>query len=665
MILPPNVASFRPVFCVVSAFPGREYYIVQRGLLRKFNPLGVFQARLINAVRLNKVRHSLTPGFTATAINLKATHNDAGLHALLTTGQEAAIRQRKRTSRHEAVFYEMDTPDGQHATGSKADAASLVIAGDTGALALALNHMHRYEPQALRLLSSGDAAVDTADDSVWLGQRQGMFADMAVAIFASQPDAATVESLVTAPRNHPLRPWPDATWFADSGAVPPFPATRTGLGGTFADLSDDVMDLTLEKIDEKGIAGLMTFGLYPRFWGTDLYGDEIDCDDPTPGDDSDTAYWCASWTDYHNTVATATTAAMRNGDVTLLDELSFPGALRMLHTQIMQCSPSDDYFYCGQAPAGYGGYREDFNSSHAYFDNLYLYYWLTGDSTVVDTLTRGASSMRDYVCSKRPDAVCGPHDAPVDEWANLTGRVATQWNLTFRFVGLASDDSSYLDDFRANLGRAVTQQYVQAVSQNTDYGFWFDGFSQINDSGSLESDQLWMASLYDMRAMRLLMLDTNNEAGGDPALTPKSVRTAWARTIANYGSHVAGDGTPASNWPNTLLVSWQNGRIGGSLTSVSYNPDASEPYLYDTGKAVVSSILAEVAIAEKDSVMQQLAYETAAYGLLRCRDEISPLSKTMGEYLNALAAAVAALNSTTPSSDMPMPTSILSLLLEE
>ena len=41
--------------------------------------------------------------------------------------------------------------------------------------------------------------------------------------------------------------------------------------------------------------------------------------------------------------------------------------------------PDDKWFYCGQAPTGYNAYRADFNSSHAYFENLFLYYWLTGD----------------------------------------------------------------------------------------------------------------------------------------------------------------------------------------------------------------------------------------------------------------------------------------------
>ena len=90
---------------------------------------------------------------------------------------------------------------------------------------------------------------------------------------------------------------------------------------------------------------------------------------------------------------------MRSGEVDWLDELAFPGALRTLNTQIMQCGPDEKWFYCGQAPTGYDAYRADFNSSHAYFENLFLYYWLTGDSTVVDLVRRGGDDMRRLFCA--------------------------------------------------------------------------------------------------------------------------------------------------------------------------------------------------------------------------------------------------------------------------
>ncbi|MGH7729710.1 MAG: S-layer homology domain-containing protein, partial [Candidatus Eiseniibacteriota bacterium] len=243
-----------------------------------------------------------------------------------------------------------------------------------GAVAVALDHMHRREPQALRLLADGRLAVDVADDHVWVGSRQGLFATMAVSALAGHPSRSDLERLVWAPLNHPLRAWPTADWFAGSGAVEeipvgPLPAYLAG----YDTHVPSVLNATLQHVDDKGLAGLMTFGLYPRLWGNPVYGDELDCggDDPTPAEAWDDTYWCSTWTDYHNTVATAPLWAMRSGEVRVLDEIAFPGALRTLHTQVWRCGPDDGNFYCGQAPAGYGGYRADFNSSHAYFENLF------------------------------------------------------------------------------------------------------------------------------------------------------------------------------------------------------------------------------------------------------------------------------------------------------
>ena len=408
-----------------------------------------------NAVRIERVRDDLTLDLTAPlsvtavgAISASAVQGAAG------AGQTAWVRQQPRANRTAPLVFDLTVPGIEGITGQKADGAMLTVSGGAGAVAVAIDHMHRCEPQALRLLGDGRLAVEVADDHVWVGTRQGLFATMAISALADRPSRSDLDRLVWAPLNHPLRAWPTPDWFATSGAVEEVP-----VGPLPAELASYdthvafVLNTTLRQLDEKGLAGLMTFGLYPRLWGNPVYGDELDCgeNDPTPGDSWDNTYWCATWTDYHNTVATAPVWAMRSGEVWALDEIAVPGALHSLHTQVWQCGPDDENFYCGQAPAGYGGYRADFNSSHAYFENLFLYYWLTGDSTVVRTLTRGAQSMRNYLCARRPASPCRPDDAPSDYWAQLTGRVAMQWNAVFRFLGLAGDDPSYLDDYVSGL----------------------------------------------------------------------------------------------------------------------------------------------------------------------------------------------------------------------
>lgn len=54
-----------------------------------------------------------------------------------------------------------------------------------------------------------------------------------------------------------------------------------------------------------------------------------------------------------------------------------------------------------------------------------------------------------------------------------------QWFAGFRFVGLAGDDASYLEDYNAGLARAVTQHYVEAEQGGTRYGFWLPGGTPV------------------------------------------------------------------------------------------------------------------------------------------------------------------------------------------
>jgi hypothetical protein len=497
----------------------------------------------------------------------------------------------------------------------------------TGAVTMALDHESRYEPQAVL-----PGAIDIAAGPAWLGARQGLFATFAVSVGGD----------ARAPLEHPLRAWPDAAWWAASEAVGEIPAGA--LPAQFADYDVAVkqaLTRTVAKTDELGVHGLMTFGLFPRLWGNPIYSDEIRCDDTvTPQDSSDDLYWCTLWTDYHNAAATAPLWAMRSGETEWLDEIARPAALRILHTQIFQCAPSDGYFYCGQAPAGYGGYRADFNSSHAYFDNLQLHYWLTGDSTVVETLKRGATSMRDYLCSRRPAAACQPNDAPVDEFANLTGRVAAQWNSVFRFVGLASDDASFLDDYRNNLARAVTQQYIGADRDGTRYGFLLGGWHPVTTPGTTTTDQIWMTALYDMNMLDRLRRDTNDAPIGNPPLRPSEVLLSLARSFERFAS---------PTWPNQMDFTWSGARVGGTLVSVRDNGGGSDPYLYDTNRATLAGPIARAAAQSGDPLLRALATTLTIRAIVDSIANGSPLGKEQGEFLSRLHAAVANLSPPPPT----------------
>ncbi len=632
-----------------------------------------------NAVRVERLRDTLRltapRPLTVTAIGARAA---AALEGTAAAGATAHVRQRLRADRHRPPAFEVAVP-GADGGGGKADGALLAVAGARSALAVALDHMHRYEPQALRLLADGSLAVDLADGPAWLGSRQGLFATFAVGAFPEPVPRQQLERQVWAPLNHPLRAWPQAEWFAASEAVEEFPA-----GALPPDLADydslvaGVLERTREGIDRAGLTGLATFGSYPRLWGNALYADELDCGggDPTPAETWDDAYWCGVWTDYHGTTATAVVRALRTGEVEWLDEIAFPGALRMLHTQVFQCAPGDPTFYCGQAPAGYGGFRADFNSSHQYFENLILYAWLAGDETVARTLARGAASMRGFLCPARggdpPGPTCAADDPPADPWAGLSGRVASQFAAVFRFVGLAGDDATFLDDWTANAARALTLAYAAPEREGRRLGLIAPtgngSFDFVEAPGSYWSEQLWMASLYDANVLHRLGVDSGDAPLGAPPVPPSAAVASWARTLeAASRATPWSTGGAAGPWPNQLRFTWSGDRIGGRLDALATEEldgdgdgvpceicdddggACRDLCLYETGKAPLGATLLRAADSTGDPRLAALGEDLTRHALAAALADLQPLNKLTGEYLARLHAAVARLAARRPA----------------
>lgn len=592
-----------------------------------------------NAVRIDRVRDALAldPEMLGSAPDVVAV-GAFGEPALAGRGRTgggeiARVRQLQRARREDRPAFEILAP-GHQSRGEKADGGLLAVSGPGGAVAVALDRMDRYEPQALRLLGDGRLAVDLADDHVWLAHHQGLFANLAVAALPDGPSRGDLDRLVWAPLQHPLRAWPDAAWFAGSGAVEEVPVGRLPRGlEAYDQVISGVLRLTRERIDEDGLAGLMTFGVLPRYWGR-WDGGEIRCKgkhDPTPRETWDDTFWCSTWTDYHNTLATAPLWAMRSGEVEWLDELAVPGALRTLHTQIMQCAPDDPWFYCGQAPAGYAGYREDFNSSHAYFDNLYLYYWLTGDKTVPDTLRRGAENMRRLMCPRRADGSACPAGEPLDK-ASFSGRVGNQWLTAFRFVGLAGPDASFLEDYRSGLARMLTHQYAELQKDGKTYGFLGGDVDRKN----YEAGPLWMNAFYDGELLHRWQIDSGNEPLGDPPLPPDRVLAAVARTLVDLVRPLESK----HGGPQSLIYQFDGPRIGGRLLEVH----GKGRELFFPEKAGMAALLARAGSATRDPELLKASRELVERVFATSRDENVPLGKLQGQYLARLPAAVGALN---------------------
>ena len=610
-----------------------------------------------NGVLVERLRDELSLSLGgAVEVTATGTFGAPAVAGAVAGGQSAAVRQLRRASRTAPLAFEVDVA-GRRATGAKADGALLAASGPAGTVAIALARMHRYEPQGLRLLPSGDLAIDVVDGGAWIAHHQGLFATLAVTAVDGEPSRAELDRLTWAPLNRPLRAWARPEWFAASGAVEEFPvgALPAELAG-YDTLVRSVLDRTVDQIDAVGLNGLMTFGVYPRYWGQ--FANEVDCggsNDPTPADDWDDTFWCGNWTDYHHTGATTPAWVMRTGDVEWLDEIAFPAAQRMLHTQIMQCGPTDRWFYCGMAPSGYGAYRADFNSSHAYWENLFLYYWLTGDFTVVETVQRGGENMRRWMCPLRgsgsvaqptgPAGPACPEDYAVNPNASVTGRVGGQWLSAFRFLGHASADASFLEDVRSGLGRAVTHQYVELQKNGKRYGLFGTAAS-----GTGTSQQVWLGAFYDANNFDRFRRDAGDVPLGTPARRPSEVMTALARTVADLVPTVAGNGTLDGNWPNQVTYTFSGDKMGGTLTSMAA---LDARYMFSPEKAAFPTLLVRAGQLSGDAALLDAGTKLTLYTASRSGGSPTiPLGKLQGQNLTRLHPAVALLagggGSTTP-----------------
>jgi len=618
-------------------------------------------------LHFQQVRNSLQLGFTPLSIDVRAEQAQPATMGTF-SNQEIVLSQNLRPDRFSSQSYQLTIPGTVGGSGQAADHAYLAAIGVDTSAAIALKQMNRFEPQALRMSATGDLILDIVNDGVWISGRQGFYSEMAITAIGQSVSTPFFEQHTWAPLNQPLIAWPGPVWFASSNAVEPFPWLP--LQGELAQYDTNMqrlMDNTLANLDYKGINGMMTFGLYPRYWTDSVRTDELDCNDPTPTYDWDNTFWCGSWTDYHNTVKAVPIWVMRSGDTQLLHELAFPAALRSLYTQAIQCSESDPWFYCGQLPTGYGGYRSDFNSSHAYSENMIMYYWLTGDRTVLDRLQVGAYTMRDYLCEQRPTSACDPQDTNSDYWAFITGRSTSQWNSIFRFLGLASNDSSFLVDFKTNMARAMTQAYVEQTwtDDGEDYGFWLaDQLAYPyscppwrdpnNPDGNPEryywTDQLWMMSLYDLHNVFQLKQDTFDLSTGTPAIPPSQVIGTTARTMNRFAANVLGaNGDPNGDWPNQLLFLYdEDNRVGGLASEpcstehpadnppcINRNPQnanslpaavatancvtaftgGGDPLLYETGKCIIGAHLVRGGLMEQDVDMIETGRNLIEFGL--------------------------------------------------
>ena len=235
-----------------------------------------------------------------------------------------------------------------------------------------------------------------------------------------------------------------------------------------------------------------------------------------------------------------------------------------------------------------------------------------------------------------PDGpACPATQAPNNDASTFTGRAPSQWIAAFRFLGLASDDASFLEDYRSGLARAVTQQYLE-LEQGKRYGFL--GEQVVKGPGVYEAGPAWTNGFYDAENLYRLQRDTGDAPIGEPPLPPSRILAALARTVAvlGPGAEKGKSANPDAPWPRILAVTWTGPRIGGTFTTV----EPKDRELYNPEKFGTVALLMRGGRQSGDPELIRAGDEMIR-SILRRRDDVLPLCKIQGQTLTRLHAAVA------------------------
>jgi hypothetical protein len=610
-----------------------------------------------NLVQGSRIRDTLNLGFTPSS-GVVVSSFDSTVER--PAGQELALRTRLKEktgttpARFEPRLYQVLSGSSVIESGSRtylgagkmADGGVIAAKGPNGTLAVAINHMQNYEPQALRLLPNGSIAIDVADDKFRLASYQGLFATMAVSALPGGASRADFDKEVWAPLNHPLRALPSVDWVNSTGAINPIPAP----GKVAADIASyeskipQLLQNTLTQAEREGLHGLVTAGLWPRYWA-ETASTPLKPAGEIGNGTWDSVFMDTTWTDYYSTSATADIWALRSGDSTYIDELAAPAALRSLHTQIIQGGPNSTNWYTGQGVAGYGGYRSDFNSKHHYWDNLYLYYFLTGDETVTDIITQGGRAQRERYLAGR---------------GGVNGAVSALWMMSWRFLGTAAKDPTDAAKFTATFKKAVeeliTVHYAELAYNGKTYGFISDDAA----ASGFTMDSPWTLAGFDMENVYWYMKMTGDAPVGPNAIRPSRVLKNLAKSFVEIlpsptlknadGTFLGGDGTISGKWARSIKVTYSGPQIGGTASSIIAVEQASQPLLFSGDKPFMSSFLSRASALGADASVKAMSRSLVLYALGRVTDK-SVFGKLGGLGTHNLHVAVAeesGLGSITP-----------------
>jgi len=517
------------------------------------------------------------------------------------TGETSIVSQDRR-----ALFADAHQATVSHGATSQsttfATSPAIINSATNGKLVATIGNMQFFEPQSIESDSSGKITINDMNDSHYFEALQGAYARIGIGAVSSSATYSDIEAQVIAPVDHRLMAIPAASYFATTGVVgftPDPDSSDTSIQAWWLELGQ--LAATTETWDQaQGFQGLMTWGAAVR------YSSEVGS-----ATTWDKIFSGGTLTDYHNTWKQMTIYGLLADDPDKLSDYAFAGARRMLNTQIMQ---ADDYSspsstYMGWAPAGYEKYRSDFNSSHSYFENLYLYYYLTGDMEVVDLLTVGANTRDGWYTRDGSNNLVAMDTRPVS-WIDYHSRVFYQAATVFDFLGHASE-SRFLDDWVYMYHHSATSCVVMLDDEGTEEGF----FISYGDSSPTGTGQSWMESLYTLDGFYKLWIEYGDLQLGTSNLEISRIYEAMARGFLDYYRTV--NNYSDTEWSNdqianTIKITYTGNTIGGTLTNVEvYEPTA--PYLYLDGKSNMMTACVRAGVMAGDDTIKQEGLDGLAW----------------------------------------------------
>lgn len=567
-----------------------------------------------------------------------AAATNAALESEVSGSDRGAVEQHRRATRLQPARYTLAL-GGASATGGFASRPVAAVRGANGGMAAGFALMRLNEPQAIAVTATG-LWLQVVSTNQFLGPRQGASCRMRVSVLAPNESFAAVRDSVWAALDHPLIAWPSQADVAASRAMGElWDGTPDSAAQRCATALRTACTNTLAYVEEHGLHGFMTHGLLPRLYANNMYSDEV-------GDDTAwySYYFGATFTDYHNTFLGATRVFAMTGERRLLHELSVPAARRVLSTLIIQGEPGADS-RTGWGVIGYGGFRQDNNSSHSYFRNLFFYYWLTGDRHVLDVLEQGAASRR-FGYNRRADmSLVPPEDPPISEWEETTGRMGSQRAEINWFLGHALD-ASYLDDVSNQMARIAARNIALLTNAaGSECCFVFETDVRHNP-GNAALQQPWMSALYPLHNLWELYREYGDCRLGPEAIPISRIFKGVEQFLWNVNARIppGGDGTAAGAMANKYGITWSGPRIGGAYVTNDWVYVDSDSLLYPEQKAAICGpMMRAAAMQNMDAATLLRAQTLEAYALdhppySRCLDKVT------GEYFQNLTHASAYLS---------------------